>query len=491
MRILFVTPELFPFAKTGGLADYSAALVLKMYELGHDVRVIMPRYRSVISHQAALTPTLAHQSITLMNTAFDFEVVQTDLQGKVPVYCVVNDGFFDRDELYHTRFGDYPDNAVRFIFFCRAVLESMKMLDFRPEIIHCNDWQTALIPVYLRSLYASDPFYKKASSMLTIHNLAYQGLFWHYDLKLTGLDWDYFTPDTLEYYGKINLLKGGILFSDLITTVSPGYAREICTRRHGFGLDGILRERKNTLVGVLNGIDTELWSPATDAYLPIQYDRDHLAGKVENKHLFLKEYRLKLRKGWPLVCLITRLETLKGLDIFLEASEKLMCLPLHCIVLGKGRFDYEEALLSLERKYPDTFRFLQVFDEALAHRLEAAADMILVPSLSEPCGLNTMYSLRYGTVPLVRKTGGQADIVRDTTTHGPEATGFIFTKPTGQALIQCLKRALSLYAKPQRWRQIMLNGMDLDFSWNKSARQYHDLYVQLSSTGRASERNNK
>lgn len=479
MKILFVTPELFPYAKTGGLADYAWSLSRALYSSGHDIRIIMPRYKSVKKTENVLTPAIHEHPIDLMNSIFYFDLYQTNLENRIPVFFVVNDGFFDRDELYHTRFGDYPDNAVRFIFFNRAVIESIKRLDFRPDIIHCNDWQTALIPVYVRKMMTTDSLFKNTTTLLTIHNLAYQGIFWHFDMKLTGLDWEYYSPDLLEYYGRMNLLKGGIACADAISTVSETYAREIQTSHHGFGLDSMLKKRRNNIFGILNGIDQTLWSPDKDPMIPYQYSSDSLENKVKCKQTFLKSKKLNFNPRIPLVCMITRLETLKGIDLLLEMSEELMELPLQFVILGKGRDDYKSGLHSLEQRFFSKMRFFNIFNEQLAHEIEAASDIILFPSLSEPCGLNNLYSMRYGTVPIVRKTGGLADTVIDYRTDPINATGFTFVKYSTKAFLASIKRALNVYLDRDEWRKIMVNGMTRDFSWSGSVRKYEKIYQSI------------
>jgi starch synthase len=403
----------------------------------------------------------------------------------VQVFTIGHDPFFARRGLYGEAGADYPDNLERFAFFCRAALELLlafaKVSRWTPDVLHAHDWQAALSVVYLKSLYAKRPEFRKLGTLLTVHNLGYQGLFPKTAFAQTGLGADLFTPKTLEFYGQVNLLKGGLVFADLLTTVSPTYSREIQTPEFGAGLDGVLRERQDRLSGVVNGIDVEVWNPATDSHLPAHYSPSDLAGKRLCKEALQRELALPVRDV-PLLAVISRFTPQKGLDLVAAVLPELMRLDVQVALLGTGDPSLELQFQSFHMRYPDKIGVRIGFDDALAHAIEAGADLFLMPSRYEPCGLSQLYSLRYGTVPVVRKTGGLADTVvaytPQTAAEG-RATGFAFTDATPEALLTTILLALRVYADRAEWKTLMTAGMATDVSWTRSAETYAALYQRV------------
>lgn len=476
LSIVVVSPEVVPFAKTGGLADVAGALPRAWAALGARPSVFLPAYRKV----RATTPGLKREAATVRVPILDRTVEAGILRGtlpdsKVPAFFIDAPEFFDREELYGTPKGDYPDNASRFTFFARAVLEAVRALDLRPDVIHAHDWQAALVPVYLKTLYAQDPILATTRSALTIHNLGYQGLFWHWDMKITGLDWRWFHWKALEYFGKVNFLKGGIVFADLITTVSPTYAREILEEETGVGLGGVLRERAGDLRGILNGIDADGWDPARDPLLPEHYSARDLRGKAACKAHLQRAMGLAPRPDVPLFGMVSRLTDQKGWDLLAAVVPDLAERDVQFAILGAGEEKYVSLLKALQARHPDRVGVQIGFDERRAHEIEAGADFFLMPSRYEPCGLNQMYSLRYGTLPVVRRTGGLADTVSD---YSPErlrasaCDGFVFRPPDPSALREAIERALVVYRDPKALRRMRETAMARDFSWARSARAY-------------------
>jgi len=479
MKIAVVSPEAVPFAKTGGLADVAGALPAELAEMGHEVRLIIPKYKSVVEKGFELKRIDGELSIPLGEREAKGGVLETAHNG-VKTLLIENDEFFLRDKLYQDpkTGSDYLDNSSRFIFFSRGVLESLKLVDFRPDIVHVNDWQTALIPLYLKSLYKDDAHFSKTSSVLTVHNLGYQGLFWHHDMPLVGVGWEYYTPEGIEFYDKINFLKAGIVFSDVINTVSERYAEEIQTIEDGFGLDGILRKRKKDLFGIVNGIDTEEWNPQTDKLIAKNYSAKDPSGKAENKKALLNEFYLPEKMEAPLIGIISRLAEQKGFDILAESMEELMSMELMMVILGTGEKKFHELLITLGKKYPTKLGVKLAYDNRLAHLVEAGSDMFLMPSRYEPCGLNQMMSMRYGTVPVVRATGGLNDTVIEFSEKEGKGNGVKFTDYDAPSLTAAVKRALSLFGKSDPWKKMVKNGMAADFSWRASAKKYEKLYMR-------------
>lgn len=504
MRCLYVASEVAGFAKTGGLADVAAALPRALADRGHQCAVMMPLYRCVRQGPHTLTPTGLTFTVPLKDKLVPGALWRTVLPGSnVPLYLIEHPGYFERDDpaagrgFYQylradgTR-ADYDDNCERFVFFNLAVLEALRLLDFWPDVLHLNDWQTGLMPVYLRELYPERPpsaltaRYQRIRTLFTIHNLAYQGVFWHLDLPLTGLPWRVFQPDKLEFYGKISFLKGGIVYANLLNTVSPTYAREIQTPYYGCGLQANLTARQKDLFGIVNGIDTRIWDPAIDPYLAAKYDVNSVAaGKPRCKQALQRHYGLSEKADTPVVAMISRLAEQKGVDLLGQIAPTLLQHDVQLVVLGEGQAEYHTMLAELRARWPAKVGLTFGQHEGLAHQIEAGADIFLMPSRYEPCGLSQLYSLKYGTVPVVRATGGLCDTVVDATPQRLEAgtaTGFVFIAQTSAAFLSTVERALDVYrTQPERWQALVANGMRQDWSWQRSAAEYEKLYEMLKA----------
>lgn len=478
LKILMVASECTPFAKTGGLADVVSALSKELAAQGHDVRVILPRYRGMDRYLQEII--VANLPVPISHRTEKLDLYEHKSDG-VTYYFVAKDRYYNRSQLYGTREGDYQDNCERFTFFSRSILEICPSLNWAPDVIHCHDWQTGLVPVYLKTLYKENPFFKKTKTVFTIHNIAYQGIFWHLDMHLTGLPWDVFTYDKLEFYGKLNYLKGGIVFADKITTVSPRYAEEIQTPEFGCGLHEVLKTRKEDLVGILNGVDLSVWTPSKDPLIKRKYSlKTFKAGKNKNKEHLQIVSDIRVQKEKPLVGMISRLVAQKGLELIAGAIEDFLKEGIQFVFLGVGEPRYENFLSEMKRRYPETIGVHLLFDETLAHQIEAGADIYIMPSLFEPCGLNQMYSQIYGTIPVARETGGLADTIIDYNSDPQKATGFLFKDPTPQALKQTLSKAIELWQSQHReWKQLVENAMTQNFSWKRSASRYLELYLSL------------
>jgi len=481
LKVFIATPEALPFAKTGGLADVTGALPKVLKGLGQEVTIGMPLYRAVAEGGFEIRPTGCEVSIPLYLREVSAPVLQGSANG-IPTYFFKRDEFYDRSYLYGTPDGDYFDNLERFTLLTRGILEALKGLDFKPDIIHCHDWQTGLIPAYLKTLYKNDPFFQGTATLFTIHNIAYQGLFPKSYLPLTGLPYEVFKLEGMEFWGKISLLKAGIVFSELITTVSERYSHEIQTEEYGYGLEGILRARRDDLFGVLNGVDYEEWNPAHDRFIVANYNENDISGKARCKEDLLKEYDLNLPLNTPLIGIISRLADQKGFDILAEAMDRLMAMDLGMVVLGTGDRKYHELFEGLARKYPTKLGVKIAFSNTLAHKIEAGCDMFLMPSRYEPCGMNQIYSLKYGTIPIVRATGGLDDTIQDylgtdlKSAPTEKGNGFKFAEYSSRALIDKIKEALQVFKDKRRWRGLIKRAMLEDFSWERSARRYLELY---------------
>lgn len=486
LRLLLISSEVEPFAKTGGLADVAGALPQALATLGHDVRVLMPKYRGVERH-GTLRTAVPRVRVPVGDRTTEGALLEGRLGRAVPVYFLAHDHYYDRPALYGTGQGDYLDNCERFIFFCRGALEALRALGWTPHVIHANDWQSGLVPVYLETLYKDDPALGEVGTLFTIHNLAYQGVFWHFDMPLTGLGWDLFTPAGLEFYGKLNFLKGGLVFADVLNTVSKAYAQEIQTAEFGCGLEGVLQYRRADLHGVVNGIDVAAWDPATDRDLTKPYSAEDLAGKAACKQALAQELGIDA-DGAPIIGIVSRLAAQKGLDLVLEALPELVDAGFELALLGAGEPGLETAFGEAARASRGRIAIRTGFDNALARRIYAGADMFLMPSRYEPCGLGQMISMRYGTIPIVRRTGGLADTVVEARPARRTGTGFGFAEPTARALLEAATRALAAYREPALWRQLQRNAMAQDFSWPASAREYVALYrkaAKAAGRGRA------
>ena len=470
MNIVVAASEGFPFSKTGGLADVIGALPRALAQLGHSVTVYLPRYKQTRLE----SPPVVLRSVTIpFDDQYRFcSVLDGGKHAGVQFYFIDYPPFFDREALYGLPTGDYPDNAERFALFCRAVLEASKILGI-PDVFHCHDWQTALIPVLLRSNYVGDPAFHRVPTVFTIHNIGYQGQFESDVLPLLGLPWELFTVNRMEFYGKVNFLKGGIVFSDYVTTVSRRYAQEIQTSEYGFGLEGVLRARAATVTGILNGVDYDEWDPAQDRHIACKYSPQDLSGKAQCRAALLREFGLEAADpNHPVIGIVSRFASQKGFDLIAQVADRLMMEPLTICVLGTGEKEYEYLFRRLAQQFPTKFGLKVAYDNALAHLVEAGSDMFLMPSRYEPCGLNQIYSLKYGTVPIVRATGGLDDTVESYDPRTGEGTGFKFAEYHGTALLETVQAALRIFHDRSAWEKLMRNGMAKDYSWNASAREY-------------------
>jgi starch synthase len=477
MRVVMAASEVVPYAKSGGLADVVGALPRALHRLGIDVSVIMPKYASTTPERFPLRRTEWLLQVPVSSQMVTAAVLQSELDDEVPVYLVEADQYFGRSGLYGTPDGDYLDNAERFAFFGRAIPALLHHLG-APDVLHCHDWQTALAPVFLRTDLGRYPGLARVRTVLTVHNLGYQGLFWHFDWHLLNLDWHYFTADWLEFYGKINYLKGGLICADAVTTVSPTYAEEIQTAEFGYGLDGVLVGRRQALTGILNGVDYDEWNPEHDAHIAARYSADDLTGKAACKADLQATVGLPVDPKVPLIGIVSRLADQKGFDLITAVAPQLLRKRLQIVVLGSGDALYQNLLLDLRRQFKKRLAVHIAFDNTLAHKIEAGSDMFLMPSHYEPCGLNQMYSLHYGTIPIVRATGGLQDSVVEFDARRGQGTGFKFVEYTGEALVACIERALRAY-RTTSWTMLMRNAMHADFSWDRSAEAYADLYGRL------------
>jgi starch synthase len=473
MHIAFAASECVPFAKTGGLADVIGALPPALAHLGHKVTVFLPRYKQTkLDNPAKVIP-----SITVpFDDRYRFcSVLDGGVRAGVQFYFVDYPPFFDRDALYGTALGDYHDNAERFALFSRAVLESAKVLGV-PDVFHCHDWQTALVPILRKTLYSEDPAFVGVPCVFTIHNLGYQGLFPPEILPLLMLPWDLFTMSKMEFYGKVNFLKGAITMADYVTTVSRRYGQEIQTAEYGFGLEGVLRPRSATVTGIVNGVDYSEWSPERDQYIAAPYSAENLNGKALCKRDLLQQFGLAEDTQWPVVGMISRFINQKGFDLIQQTADRLARENLIMVVLGTGEPEYEAMFRRLNKQYPQKFAVKIAYDNALAHKIEAGSDMFLMPSHYEPCGMNQIYSLRYGTVPIVRAVGGLDDTVEQFDPQTLKGTGFKFKPYTAEALLDTVQPALKVYSDKNVWQTLMRNGMAQDYSWPNSAREYVKVY---------------
>jgi len=478
MNIVFAASECVPYSKTGGLADVVGALPKALAELGHNVAVYLPRYRQTRLHDAKVLL----RSVTVpFDDQYRFcSVLDGGRHSGVQFYFIEYPPFFDREALYGTPAGDYPDNAERFALYSRAVLEASKILGV-PHIFHCHDWQSALVPVLLRTGYANDPVFRGTGTVFTIHNIGYQGVFPPDILPLLMLPWELLAIDKMEFWGKVNFLKGALSFSDYITTVSRKYSQEIQTAEYGFGLDGVLRHRSATVTGILNGVDYGEWNPDSDHFTVRRYSAEHPEGKKECKYDLLRQFGLDGTSSVdvPVIGIVSRFAAQKGFDLIAEIAQDLVRLPLIMTVLGSGDKEYQDIFLKLSRETPGKCAVKIAYDNAQAHRIEAGADMFLMPSRYEPSGLSQMYSLKYGTVPIVRATGGLDDSIEQWDPRTGRGTGFKFSSYSGTALLSTIQEAIKAFADKPAWQKLMLNGMKKDFSWANAAREYVKIYERL------------
>lgn len=475
MRVLLATSELHPYSKTGGLADMVAALAKALAAAGHRVGVVTPLYRPIwLKHR----PTRMDwwMDLPLGNRRYAPEIWTLEPQPNLTVYFVHAREHFDRDGVYGTEDGAYADNAERFIGFSKAATQLARYLPWRPEVVHVHDWQTGLVPLLIRHQAEREGWSEAPRSVLTIHNLAYQGVYGRDTYGLTNLPPDYFHLGGAEFHGMLNLLKTGLIFADAITTVSPRYAREITTAEFGERLDGVIRRRGNAVRGILNGVDYEEWNTESNRFLPFPYNVSDLGGKALIKAALQAEMGLPTDPHVPLFGTVGRLADQKGVDIALGALEEMVAAPIQFVSLGSGQREYQNALAALARRHPTKVSSRVVFDVALSHRIEAGCDFFLMPSRFEPCGLNQMYSLRYGTVPLVRRTGGLDDSVIDFRDDPERANGIKFEGYSSRALAKAMRKALALYEQPEWLAFYRRNGMKADFSWERTRLEYEAIY---------------
>jgi len=481
MRVLEIASEAVPFAKTGGLADVVGALPEALVGLGCDVTLVVPAYAEALGKGLPIEPAGIEFDVPIGTGSRRARILRCRREGqRADAYLIANDDLFDRPTLYGGA-SDYPDNAERFIFFSRAAMELACRLGGPWDILHCHDWQTGLVPAYRRLLYGSNPAVANARTVMTIHNMAYQGLFWHWDMLLTGIDWSHFTWQEMEFYSQLNLLKTGIVFADAVTTVSPTYAKEIQATPGGCGLEGLLAARRDSLAGIVNGIDTSLWNPAADPLLPQGFgEADAEEGKYAARVALAARLGHAAPDARPLVAFVGRLVEQKGITLILEAIKKLAGTGrVHFMVLGTGGRDEEHALRQVAAAFPGTVDVVIGFEEGLAHLVQAAADITLVPSLFEPCGLTQLYAQRYGSIPVVRATGGLVDTVVDATPEtirDGSATGFVFKGFDAAGLEHALGRALAAYDDKPVWKRLVGNAMRQDWSWRASGREYVQLF---------------
>ena len=473
MKILFVAPEGLPFSKTGGLADVIEALPKALVALGHAVTVLLPRYRNTRA-VAVSVPSLTVPDGD--NLRFPGIVEGGALHG-VYYYFVDDPEYFDRDQLYGAAGKDYPDNAERYAEFCGAAIEFCKQV-WMPDVIHCHDWQAGLVPVLMRTRYAKDTSLEELPVVFTIHNMGYHGAFAPDVMKRIGLPQSLFGIDGLEFYGRVNFLKGALIFSDYLTTVSPKYAEEIKTPEYGHGLDGVVRGRADNLIGILNGVDYSAWSPERDKVIAARYSPKDLSGKLACKKNLLEIFGLPPEiVNRPMIGIVSRFAGQKGFDLIEQVAPELLAEDVTMVALGAGEPKYEKLLREIAKAHPTKFAVKVAYDNALAHKIEAGADIFLMPSRYEPCGLNQIYSLKYGTVPVVRATGGLDDTIEQYDPATGRGTGFKFERYDGPSLLAAVREALAAFRDdPAAWRRIQLNGMAKDFSWQVSAASYAKLY---------------
>lgn len=485
LKVLIVASEAVPFAKVGGLADVAGALGREIHDNGIDVKIIIPKYNTVYDY-------IQNKGLKI-ERSLDFSALMEggEVKGKVEevllnglsYYFIDNPFYYRREEIYSdnkTR-GDFADSLERFTFFCKAVLEAVKVMGFQPDIIQANDWQAGLIPTYLKTLYKQDTFFKNTKCIFTIHNLSYQGIFPVEQFTVTGLDWKYFTVNGLEYYGHLNLLKGGVVFADIIATVSETYSKEIQTPEFGNGLEGVMKDKAalKKLFGVVNGVDYSEWNPLVDSYIQqkyqINYDLSTIDLKKKIKESYLKDNGIhNPDPSIPLIGMVSRLVDQKGFDLIFEIIDELLKLGVYFTVLGTGKYEYETKLKALQKKYPNQTAIFVGFDIPTSHYIEAASDMFVMPSRFEPCGLNQLYSLKYGTIPVVRFTGGLADTVKD------GKTGFVFNDYNPEDFFSTLKKAVMFYRnEPEKWLKMIENAMKEDWSWERAAKKYIEIYKIL------------
>ncbi len=486
MRVVMITSEASPYAQTGGLGEVLSALPAELVEMGLEVDVFMPKYK-----------TITAEKYPIENTGLKIEITLNAKPVQAGLWSLVNDrgvrylfldcdDYFNRDNLYGTAESDYEDNSERFVFLSRAAIELALANNVHYDVFHSHDWQGSLTPVYLRTLYAGEENLEGSASVMTIHNLGYQGIFWHLDMPLVGVGWEFFTPKHMEFHGKLNFLKSGIVFADLINTVSPGYRNEILTPEYGFGLEGVLQEKGDRLSGIINGVDYKIWNPKIDNLIAANFGPDDLSGKGVCKEDLQRSAGLPVKPDMPILSMVSRLSSQKGVDILGALMPSLMMQEVQVILLGAGESRLQDMFQEFAETYPDRVAVFLSYDYPLAHRIFAGSDILLVPSRYEPCGLTQMYALKYGTVPVVRMTGGLIDTVDEYDAKSDAGTGFRFAAAEPDALETAVNRALALYnGDRDSWTRLMIRGMKSDFSWRRSAAEYLKLYEKAVSERKA------
>ncbi len=485
LRILFVSSECVPFAKTGGLGDVAGALPLFLKKSGNDIRIVIPKYSFIDCEKFNINIAIERMSVQMGNEHIICKVFKTYLDDNLPVYFIDYEPFFDRPGIYHDKdFNDYHDNPRRFAFLSKASLQLCQVLDFKPDIVHANDWHTSILTAYLKRLYIDDPLLGDTVSVLTIHNLAYQGRYDRYYYRFTGLGEEDFTQDKFESFNEINFLKGGIYFADAVNTVSRGYAEETRTKKGGYGLDYFLLRKGENYTGILNGVDYRQWDPANDALIPANYNADNFSGKSVCKNVLQEKLGLNISAETPVIAIISRFVEQKGLYILRECIEAIVTnMDVQFVILGAGDNQLEEYYGSLSQRYPGKIGSFIGYNNDLAHLIEAGSDFFLMPSIYEPCGLNQIYSLKYGTLPIVRATGGLNDTVENYNQETGEGTGFKFHEASGKAIYNTVDWALGtyFYRKPH-FKKLILHAMEQHFSWDDSVIEYLKLYEKAIKT---------
>jgi starch synthase len=479
MKIAYVASEITPFASTGGLAEVAGALPAALAAQGHTVWRFMPMYRAIMESPHAIRPLDIKLTIPVGFRNWRADVWTCEDPGP-RTYFIRRDEFFDRSQLYSLPDRDYDDNFERFVFFQKAVVALLDALQLKPDIVHGNDWQTGLLPFFLQHGIQGRERGRRERCVFTIHNLAYQGVYPGSDFTMTNLPFNAFSVDTVEFYGQVNCLKAGITGSDVVTTVSPTYAREIQTKEDGFGLDGVLRSAGSRLHGILNGIDMSVWDPAQDGRIGANFDPDHMAGKKTCRQKLANRMKLRLKPDTALLGMVTRMVDMKGMDIVAEAMPELMKRNVAVAILGSGQDKYQKLCAEWAEAWPGRFSVRIGYDAQLAHEIQAGSDLCLIPSRHEPCGLTQFYSLRYGTVPVVHAVGGLEDSVQDLSADGATGTGIKFRDYRAESLIAAVDRGLAHFGNPALWSSIQRRGMTQDFSWAKPASEYLALYRQIA-----------
>jgi len=469
MNVVFCSCEVYPFAKTGGLGDVCGSLPLVLEKFGFTVSIVLPAFVGISKAGVSIEPLDDHVSRAIIGD-------------NIHVYFIEHAGYFGREGFYGNKDGDYPDNLTRFQYYCSQTLGLLKKVDFKPDIIHCHDWQTALIPVLIKEKHGDDLFYQNAKTVMTIHNLAFQGVFPKDQFVQLGLDNRLFSPDAFEFYDQVNLLKAGIVYADLVTTVSSQYAREIQTKEFGCGLENVLKGKKGGIIGILNGLDTAVWEPATDPHIAQNFSaEDFEDAKLTNKLQLQKQLNLEARDDVPLLGFVGRLSHQKGIDLILDVMEDLMGMDVQLVILGVGDGECQQQLVKMAALYPDNVAVCFDFQESLGHKIYAGSDLFLMPSRFEPCGLSQMISLHYGTIPIVFHTGGLVDTIHPFGALHKKGNGFVFAQYTAPAFLSVIRKAVKLFGQEEKFSEVRRNALRSEFTWEQSSHCYQEIYRRLVS----------